>query len=206
VRSIPVPAAPTALYVRLTAGLDAGVERRGHAPRLSARRVRRSAARWSGWAVAAVLAAALVLEHGGSVAARLAPGTPPMIVSAVADYLRVTTRELPLGCDAGGKPELPFAGAPLRVPEARVLSCWSTSIQGQPASAWAYRWRDQVVVAYVVSEALFFHQPAVREAVRRSGRYTAAAARAGVVAWAAADRGILVIGDGKPAELDALRL
>ncbi len=96
-----------------------------------------------------------------------------MIRSALADYRQVSQQVLPPACGAGGSPELPIPGAPLRAPGVRPVSCWRTSLQGEAVSAWAYRWGDRVVVAYVVPEALFFRQPRVREAVASQGRYTA---------------------------------
>jgi RNA polymerase sigma-70 factor (ECF subfamily) len=54
----------------------------------------------------------------------------------------------------------------------RPVSCWRTTLQGEAVSAWAYRWGNRVIIAYVVPEALFFRQPQVRDAVARDGRYT----------------------------------
>lgn len=206
-RSVPVPPASSALHARLAAALDAETRaERSPAgrPGCTAARVR-AAIPWSGWAVAAALAVALALPRSPSVAPGAAASAerPPMVRAAFGDYRRVVAGELPGACDA---PEaLPFRGAPLAAGGAHALSCWTTTLQGQPVAAWAYRWRDRIVIAYVVPEALFFHPPVVREAVQREGRYAAADGRERVVGWPAADRGVLVVGDAAPEDLYALR-
>lgn len=120
-------------------------------PRLSPARLAAA-----GWGLAAVLALALLLPPADP------PGTIPMVDDALADYHQVLARPLP-------------AAEPARLPApllaGRPLASWQLTIGGQPASAYAFRRGDQVVVQYQVTEEVFFRQPAVRAAVAREGRY-----------------------------------
>jgi anti-sigma factor RsiW len=203
----PVAPAPAALHARVRAALDLEEQPPALAPRPRAAWLHR-AAPWSGWALAAALLAVVVLQarpaavasQGGEAA------TPPMVRSALADYRRVSSEVLPPACSEAVRPELPFPDAPLRALEARAVSCWRTTLQGEPVSAWAYRWGNRVVVAYVVPEALFFRQPDVRHAVARDGRYSVSQGGASVLAWPAQESGVLVVGDAPAAELESLRL
>ena len=129
-----------------------------------------------------------------------------MVRSALVDYHRVSAEVLPPACDETVRMELPFADAPLRATGARAVSCWRTTLQGEPVSAWAYRWGNRVVVAYVVPEPLFFRQPGVRHAVARDGRYATTQGSASVVAWPAQRSGVLVVGDAPVSELEGLQL
>ena len=129
-----------------------------------------------------------------------------MVQSALVDYRRVSREALPSGCGDAGRPDLPFANAPLRAPGVRPVSCWRTTLQGEAVSAWAYRSGNRIVVAYVVPEALFFRQPQVRDAVARDGRYTTSAGEASVVAWPAERNGVVVVGDVPVSELEGFHL
>lgn len=201
--AVPVAHVPAELDRRLSDAVDAAAATGGPP---GARRPRRRPVRlaaWSGWAAAAALAVALLVTRLPATAPRPAAPQVPMVASALVDYRASVARELPPGCDAPGAS--PLDGPPLRAPDAHVVSCWATTLQGHPAAAWAYRWRDQVVVAYVVPESLFFRQPAVREAVQREGRFLATDGREGVVAWPEEDRGIVLVGEDAPARLESLR-
>jgi hypothetical protein len=197
-----VPSASPDLLLRATAALDAEEARRPGGALHQPRRWMRRTVPWSGWAVAAALA--LVLLSPPRAPWRAAE--PPMIRSALADYRQVSQQVLPPACGGEGRPDLPIPGAPLRAPDVRLVSCWRTTLQGEAVSAWAYRWGNRVVVAYVVPEALFFRQPRVRDAVARQGWYTTSDGDASVIAWAAERSGVLVVGDAPVSELGRLRL
>lgn len=173
----------------------------------------RRAVPWAGWALAAVLAALLLLGERADprrptdVAVR-APDTVrvPMVRDALLDYRRLVRNDLPVGGAALEEVEaqVPFPVTPLRSPQARLIGAWTTRIQGEPAAVLAYRWRDRVVVQYVVSEALFFAPPEVRGAVASRGRYATSVGEQGVLAWPGAGNGSIVIGDVPPGELAGL--
>ncbi len=169
---------------------------------------------WSGWAAAAVLAALLAASEtrtpaigrdGPEIAVAADTSDVPMIDDALADFRRRMQGEMDLGADiAAVAANTPFPVRPLAGPGVQLLGAWSTEILDRPAAALAYRWRDRVVIQYVVSEALFFAPPEVRASVARAGRYTAAVGRHGVVAWPGAGSGSILVGDAEPAELARL--
>ena len=161
---------------------------------------------WLGWALAASLAVVLVVIE------RPAPPAlaVPMVQAALSDYRAVAGRELPLAyapdrIDAL-REVLPFPVTTLPAGKARLLGAWRTEIRGEPAAALAYRAGNDVVIQYVVSEALFFRQPLVRESVARKGRYVATDGGQAVVAWPGHGSGSLVIGALPPGSLERLVL
>jgi anti-sigma factor RsiW len=193
-----------ALLLRVTAALDAEERSQARAAARQRPHWMRRAVPWSGWAVAAALVAVMLSPMREMMPPT--PSTPPMVQSALVDYRRISREVLPAGCRDEGRPDLPFAGAPLRAPGVRPVSCWRTTLQGEAVSAWAYRSGNRIVVAYVVPEALFFRQPQVRDAVAHDGRYTTSVGDASVVAWPAERNGVVVVGDVPVSELEGFHL
>ena len=165
-----------------------------------ARELRRRATTWSGWAVAAALALVLAIPA-------LRPAShPPMVVAALADYRGQEGRELPPLGNRASRASLPFEAEPLAVPGARLVSAWRSTLRGEPVSVFAYRVGDRLILAYVVSESMFFRQPVVRETVARQGRYRTSDGKESVVAWPLKESGVLVVGQVPAAELEKLRI
>lgn len=147
----------------------------------------------SGWMVAAVVAL------GWWLAPQRARVRPPMVDAALNDFDRALGRELP-GLGAGvGHPV-----AALAHPDLQLISSWRAEIRGEPASALAYRLRDRIVVQYVVSEALLYRQPDVREAVHAHGVFAVSEGARSVVAFARGGAGSVLVGAVSPAELISL--
>ena len=179
---------------------------------------------WSGWLVAAAMAAILVTRslttagHGsqnpvaaaerGDVGGMSLDSTPvPMVEAALADYKVRTGGELPAAVHNADSllASLPFRVAPLRGGGSRVVAVWMTQIRGEPAAAVAYRWHDQVVVQYTVSERLFFRQARVRHAVARGAVYAVRQGAVSAVAWPNSGSGSILVGNASPLELAQLR-
>lgn len=199
------PAAGPALWARIRSVLD-------RAPTLP-RTERRTwplpvgrALPWLGWMLAAVLAGVILLDARPPERAS-GPVRPPMVEEALADYGRLRRGELPV--DPGGigrvQQQLGFAVDPLTSPEARLIGAWTTELRRQPAAVLAYRWRDRVILQYVVSEELFFRQPAVRERVAAQGTFVVTAGTRSVVAWPGHSSGSLLVGEADPKALQQLR-
>lgn len=167
--------------------------------RARVRELRRRVTLWSGWAVAAALA--LFLFSGAPVRSP----HPPMVLAALADYRGHAGHELPTLGDSASRASLPFADEPLAAGNARLVSAWKTQLRGEPVSVFAYRVGDQLILAYVVSESMFFRQPVVRETVARQGRYVTSDGKESVVAWPLRRSGVLLVGQTTTAELEALR-
>lgn len=162
---------------------------------------------WSGWATAAAMAAVYLLTPGWS-------GVPdsrngdlvPMINAALSDYHQRITDELPLDSndiaavarDSGLPVEL------LAHADVQLLSTWQTDIRGKPAAALAYRWRNRIIIQYVIPQSLLFRQRGVREAVSRDGVYTVQAGSESVIAWSGAGAGMLLVGEAAASDLAGL--
>ena len=169
---------------------------------------------WLGWGVAASLAVALVLFKPGAAPdtspRRAAAASIPMVEAVLADYRSNAGRELPFKYAPERIDALSEALA-LPIPRlasqrVRMLGAWRVEVGGEPAAAVAYRLGDDVIIQYVVSEALFFRQPMVRDAVARVGRFVTSDGGQGVVAVPAPGSGSLLVGDMPPERLEQLIL
>lgn len=171
---------------------------------------------WSGWLIAAGLAGALFGDLPRTPAAvpdavDAVPAAPspsiPMVAAATADFRHTLQRALPGRAENLGavRAAVSFPVTPLRAPDVELLGAWTTTIRGEPAAALAYRWRDRILVQYVVPEHLFARQPEVQRAVAGLGAYTATAGAEAVVAWPGARSGSLLVGAAAPAELLSVR-
>ena len=183
----------------------------------------RTMATWGGWLMAAAMAGilasrsmptnrvnsgAVATAHRSSVSEMSVDSTPvPMVEAALADYEARTGGELPAAASNADSllAGLPFHVATLHTGGARVVAVWMTQIRGEPAAAVAYRWHDQVVVQYTVSERLFFRQARVRHAVARGAMYAVRQGAVSAVAWPNAGSGSIIVGNAPPLELAALR-
>jgi anti-sigma factor RsiW len=207
-----LPRDPTA-PVLPAAGSDA-------APGAETSRWRRFGVTWSGWAVAAALALLLlgrlgvptgpterqpVVEFPATLAAIWTP--IPMVDDAVANYRTVMAGELPGAArDLDTvRAALPFPLEPISGSEVRLLAAWTTMIRGEPAAALAYRWGDLVIVQYVVSEALFFRNPVVRQAIAARSGFVTVRGSQSVIGWPESVGGTLLVGDGSPETLAKVR-
>lgn len=163
--------------------------------------------RWSrgllaggGWATAAVLALLLLWF----------PRVPqpraseiPMVADALADF-RLHARQALVA--PGATPAqlmqsvLGWSTPPLPLRDASLISAWQTRIGGEAAVALAYRSGNHVIVQYIVSDAVFFRQPAVREALAAEGVFRADTGAELLIARPGARAGHLLV--GAPQALD----
>jgi hypothetical protein len=157
-----------------------------------------------GWAAAAGFGALWLAQRN----ARDATGTaalPPMVNEALREYERTRGLELPAPLTAGelenalGRP-VPY----LKSGEVTVVSSWLTTIREESSAAIAYRFRERILVQFVVSEALFLRQPVVREAIARSGVYLSQAGAQVVVGRVGRGVGSLLVGESSPEVLERL--
>ena len=132
----------------------------------------------------------------------------PLLHAVLADYRRATAGDLPgraRDLDAV-RAAVPFPIAPLHGSGARLLAAWSTDLEGEPAAVLAYRWHDQLVLEYLVAEPVFFRHPSVRTPIAAGDVVTARNGAQGMLAWAAPETGVILVGNVTAAELAALRL
>ena len=134
--------------------------------------------------------------------------TVPLFADVLDDFHRVTSSDLPGRARdlAAVRAAVPFPVQPLHLTGASLLAAWSTDLRGEPAAVLAYRWRDRLVLEYLVAEPVFFRHPAVRAPIAAGATITAKAGSQGIVAWAAPESGAFLIGDVSPTELMALRV
>jgi hypothetical protein len=204
-RHLPETAPESALEVRVFAAL--GDRARGERPAVVRSRPPR---RWvlataAGWAAAAVFAALFARRDDPGDSEDSEERLPPMVNEALREYERASANELPKP-SAAAELELRFGR---RIPyllnaDLEVVSAWVTTIREEPSAAIAYRFGDHVLIQFVVSEALFFRQPVVRDAIARSGAYVARAGARAVIGRARSGTGSLLVGEISPSELERL--
>lgn len=164
--------------------------------------------------VCVVVAAALIWQRDAAVgAAASAPTTMVSLPSVdlfsavLVDYRRVTSTDLPGRARdlASVRAALPFPVEPLTSAQLRLLAVWTTDLRGEPAAVLAYRWRDQLVVQYVVSEQVLFRPSAVRRVFAAGHPLGAVDGAQGLLAWPARESGEFLIGEATPSQLASLR-
>jgi hypothetical protein len=174
---------------------------------------------WSGWLLAASLAALWVagvwrpVAQGmgmsmGSLKAVSVDSVPePIADAALHDFRRVALAALPQGPElAAVRSQVPFSVPALKAPHMRLIGAWTTTIDDVPAAALAYRCHDRLVVQYVVPEHVFFRPPRVRHAIAASGLYAAGEGKVHAVGWPGTDNGSFLVGEFTAAELAAMRM
>lgn len=164
--------------------------------------------------VCVAIASARVLRQDADVGAAASP--PATMVSlpsvdvfsaVLADYRRVTSTDLPgRARDLGSvRAALPFPVEPLTSPQLRLLAAWTTDLRGEPAAVLAYRWRDQLLLQYVVSEQVLFRPSEVRRVFAGGHPLGAVDGAQGLLAWPARESGEFLIGETTPTQLASLR-
>jgi len=142
--------------------------------------------------------------HVGQLA--VSPTSVPLLRDVLADYRRVTAGDLPgrsRDLDAV-RSALPFPIVPLRSREVRLVGAWTTNLGGEPAGVLAYRWRDRIVLEYLITDERFFQDPFVRRAMADGRLLVASDGTQRIVAWATESAGALLVGDVPLAQLQAL--
>ena len=197
-------------------------EQRASAVRIGSRKrsvLRHPLVAWGGWLAAASLAAVWALgPHrptgpgmGGMSMGSLAPvsvdSVPERIAdAALQDFKRVASSSLPQGPElAAVESQVPFSVPALTAPHMRLIGAWTTTIDGLPAAALAYRCHDRLVVQYVVPEHGFFRPARVRQAVAASGLYAVGEGKIHAVGWPGRDNGSFLVGEFTAPELAAMR-
>jgi anti-sigma factor RsiW len=174
---------------------------------------------WGGWLVAASLAAVWALGPrrppaqgmGGMSMGPLTPVAVDSIPESIADaalhdFQRVASEALPQGPELTAvESQVPFSVPALTAPHMRLIGAWTTTIDGVPAAALAYRCHDRLVVQYVVAEHVFFRPPRVRQAIAASGLYAAGEGKLHAVGWPGRDNGSFLVGEFTAPELAAMR-
>jgi len=182
-------------------------------------RLRHPLAAWGGWLVAASLAAVWALgprrpPGQGMAGMSMGPLTPVAVDSipesiadaALHDFKRVASEALPQGPELTAvESQVPFSVPALTAPHMRLIGAWTTTIDGVPAAALAYRCHDRLVVQYVVAEHVFFRPPRVRQAIAASGLYAAGEGKLHAVGWPGRDNGSFLVGEFTAPELAAMR-
>ncbi len=163
-------------------------------------------------AVSAILLTGFVWWRGSN-----ARGSAPVTVVAepavvlfsevLDDYRRVTATELPGRSRdlATVRAALPFPVRALVSPELRLLAAWTTDLRGEPAAVLAYRWNNQLVLQYIVSEQLLFRPPEIRRAFADGHRLATRSGAQSVIAWPASASGELLVADLSVKALASLR-
>ncbi len=121
----------------------------------------------------------------------------PPIQLVLQEYRRVSQGDLPgRSRDLESvRRSLPFPVTPLTESGAHLLAAWTTDFDGEPAAVLAYRWRDRVVMQFVVGETMLFRTRALRDAFAARQAVVAQDGEQGLIAWPDAEAGSLLVGD-----------
>ena len=210
--------ASTALRERIIAGVRATpIVLPADAPHTANRRswvhgVSRSSRLFASLAIATTLLMGFVWWRGvrDRIAAPMTVVSVPSVVlfsEVLDDYRRVTATELPGRSRdlATVRAALPFPVRALVSPKLRLLAAWTTDLRGEPAAVLAYRWNNQLVLQYIVSEQLLFRPPEIRRAFANGHRLAARSGQQSVIAWPASASGELLVADLSVNALASLR-
>ena len=164
--------------------------------------------------VASVIALALTavgvrwLSQRGAPSATIVPAPAVPLFSAVlADYHRVTAGELPGRARdlATVREAVPFPVQALDAPSLRLLAAWTTSLNGEPAAVLAYRFKDQVILQYLVSDLQLYRAAEARTAFASGSALGAQDGRQTLLSWPESASGSVIVGEVPLAQLKALR-
>ncbi|WP_411279906.1 zf-HC2 domain-containing protein [Gemmatimonas sp.] len=155
--------------------------------------------------VASVLAVALFLGVRGRAPAIVVLQPAPLAVSAsvpllelvAADFRAASARDLP-----GRARDLetvrravPFAVDPLRGADLQLVAVWTTEFDGEIAAVLAYKWRESLVMQYVVSDAWLFRSLPIRGAFAQGRAIASESPGAGLLAWSSGQGSSIVVAD-----------
>ncbi len=211
----PIPAASPAMRERVLSGILAAPATQAVAQTQLPAAVQ-PPRRWTFWMMAAVLVVAAI---AGAMTVRSGTQAPqasytvvtspslPLFDVVLADYRRVIATDLPGRSRdlATVREALPFPVNALVSPKLRLLAAWTTDLGGEPAAVLAYRWNDQLVLQYVVSEQLLFRPPELRRAFAGGRQLASQVGDQSVIAWPSAAGGELLVADMAVNEIAALR-
>ena len=138
----------------------------------------------SGWAVALVLVVVMLVPP----LIFTKNSTIPMVRDVVLKYNQMGSRALPVSAN------LSETKLPANWPDAHLLATWKTEIGGAPAQAFALRSGHSIVFQYQIDESVFFRNPAIRQAVKKSGNYQTRAQDTDVMALPLTNAGLLLVG------------
>ena len=131
----------------------------------------------------------------------------PVMAAVLADYRRVAAGDLPgraRDLDAV-RAAVPFAIAPLSNPNLRLLGAWTTTLAGEPAAVFAYRWNERVVFQYLIPEDLMFQSSNVRTLLARTHSVAAHDGVENLLLWARPESGAVLVGEFSTEEFTAMR-
>ncbi len=227
-----IPAASAALRTRILSGIAAAAPPQRDPLKVASdtRLLRGAASRGAAWwrarsraargalllaGVATITAVGSVLRN--AVHDARASATPqlsevavpslPLFGLVLDDYRRVTAHDLPGRSRdlATVRQAVPFPVEALTMSGLRLLAAWTTDLDGEPAAVLAYRWRDQLVLQYVVSEQQLFRPSEVRRAFAGGRLLAARAGEQSMIAWPTVAGGALIVGELPVAELARVR-
>ena len=156
-------------------------------------------------AVAAVIAATLALNVRGPTPAIPARQPTAVVMSApvpllelvAANFRTASARDLP-----GRARDLetvrravPFTVEPLRGTDLQLVAAWTTDLDGEVAAVLAYKWRETLVLQYVVSEAWLFRSLPIRGAFAERRAVAVESPGVGMLLWSSGQGSSIVVAD-----------
>jgi hypothetical protein len=121
----------------------------------------------------------------------------PLLDLVAADFRTASARDLPgrardLEMVRGA---VPFTVEPLRRADLQLVAAWTTDLDGEVAAVLAYKWRDALLMQYVVSDAWLFRSLPVRGAFAEGRAVGTDASGVGMLAWSSGQGSTVVVAD-----------
>ncbi|WP_310569201.1 zf-HC2 domain-containing protein [Gemmatimonas sp.] len=155
--------------------------------------------------VAAVFVTALVFSPPGRAPELAALQPAPLVVTTpipllellAADFRTASARDLPgrardLETVRGA---VPFTVQPLRHADLQLVAAWTTDLDGEVAAVLAYKWRDALVMQYVVSDPWLFRSLTIRGAFAAGQSLGTDVSGVGMLAWSFGEGSTVVVAD-----------
>lgn len=119
----------------------------------------------------------------------------PLLNLVAADFRAASARDLPgrardLETVRGA---VPFPVEPLRRPDLQLVAAWTIDLEGEVAAVLAYKWRDTLVLQYVVSDAWLFRSLPIRGAFADGRAVATDASGVGMLAWSSGRGSSIVV-------------
>ncbi|UTW11576.1 anti-sigma factor [Marinobacterium rhizophilum] len=136
----------------------------------------------TGWALALVLIAAMLLP-GVMTSKQI-----PMMNDVLQEYQNLPQAAL---APQNARPEVDL---PARLAGCKLVASWKTRVGGEPAEAFALQRGEHLIIEYRITENVFYRNPDVRQAIADFGDYRIRAQALEVLALPLEGAGLLVVG------------
>ena len=130
----------------------------------------------------------------------------PILELVAADFRMASARDLPGRARdlETVRSAVPFTVEPLRGKGLQLVAAWTTDLDGDVAAVLAYKWRQTLLLQYVVSDAWLFRSLPIRGVFAEGRALATALPGAAMLAWSSGQGSSIVVADQQWPALVAL--